>query len=375
MNRQEAINDALGRLYGVGLRIKLAPILPDFAAHGPMAAEAMSTLGYNDMLAGSVEAYKAKRRHLPMPPEKRRIDANDPQSWSAALGNADRTLDWLLLFEKELASQSWQAVLRTWVPRLIDGYGGTLTHGLIRAAYAVRSFPGDREPSHLQIDELARGLALWGSSYERVAGDPRETGTDDIAGALADVPRSTRRRTAASILKALLAKTLPHKHPADAMRVPDQERFEEAVHELVPCDDIDRAISRHSAAFCRFILVHDEVFQIPLIHTVTAPVCMRNLLPYLAEDAVPPMYDRLWQVSASIVARFGGKHREDEAMPEVSPSKHSSVQLAAKAVEHGDEHAIKFTEACLREDAIRPDPVYRVVAAAMLKRLTPLRRH
>src|SRR5262249_50446842 len=162
MNRQDAMNDALDRLYGVGLRIKLAPVLPDFAAHGPMAAEAMSTLGYNDTVARWVEAYKARRKHLPMPPEKRRIDANDPQSWPAALGDADRTLDWLLLFERELTSHPWREVLRTWVPRLIDGYGGALTHGLIRVACAVRSFPVDREPSHLQIDELARGLALWG---------------------------------------------------------------------------------------------------------------------------------------------------------------------------------------------------------------------
>ena len=28
-----------------------------------------------------------------------------------------------------------------------------------------------------------------------------------------------------------------------------------------------------------------------------------------------------------------------------------------------DEHAIKFTEACLRENAIRPDPVYLAAAA------------
>jgi hypothetical protein len=39
--------------------------------------------------------------------------------------------------------------------------------------------------------------------------------------------------------------------------------------------------------------------------------------------------------------------------------------LAARAVAHRDEHVIKLTDACLHEDFIRPDPIYRAVAEAI----------
>jgi hypothetical protein len=37
--------------------------------------------------------------------------------------------------------------------------------------------------------------------------------------------------------------------------------------------------------------------------------------------------------------------------------------LIDRAIATEDEHAIKFTEACLRENVIRPDPVYLAAAA------------
>jgi hypothetical protein len=36
--------------------------------------------------------------------------------------------------------------------------------------------------------------------------------------------------------------------------------------------------------------------------------------------------------------------------------------LIDRAIAHGDEHAIKFTEACVREHALNPSPVYFAAA-------------
>ncbi len=47
-------------------------------------------------------------------------------------------------------------------------------------------------------------------------------------------------------------------------------------------------------------------------------------------------------------------------------------ELGARAVEHGDEHVIKFTEACLREYALRPDPRYPAAALAAHRRIERL---
>jgi hypothetical protein len=36
-------------------------------------------------------------------------------------------------------------------------------------------------------------------------------------------------------------------------------------------------------------------------------------------------------------------------------------------VEHKDPHVVKFTEACLRENAIRPDPAYLLAAQHLIE--------
>jgi hypothetical protein len=40
----------------------------------------------------------------------------------------------------------------------------------------------------------------------------------------------------------------------------------------------------------------------------------------------------------------------------------SPPELVARATEHKDPHVVKFTEACLREHALRADPVYLLAA-------------
>jgi hypothetical protein len=40
-------------------------------------------------------------------------------------------------------------------------------------------------------------------------------------------------------------------------------------------------------------------------------------------------------------------------------------------VEHGDEHVIKFTEAALREHALRPDPRFAAAVLAAHDRIEP----
>jgi hypothetical protein len=53
-----------------------------------------------------------------------------------------------------------------------------------------------------------------------------------------------------------------------------------------------------------------------------------------------------------------------EAEPTSTPQ-----ELVARAVQNGDEHAIKFTEALLVEHAIRPDPAYLAAAEDGVTRL------
>jgi Questin oxidase-like len=140
--RQDAINDALQRLSGLGFTMENS-----FSEHGPMVAEAISTLGRNEDVAGWVEKYKQAHRHAPLPPPKQPIDASNETEWRSALGDYARAADWLGFFRGQLQDRPWREIISNWCPILISGCFGGLTHGLIRTAHAVRSFPEDAEPS------------------------------------------------------------------------------------------------------------------------------------------------------------------------------------------------------------------------------------
>jgi hypothetical protein len=363
--RRDAINDALDRLRDIGFIME-----PGFSEHGPMVAETISSLGCNDEVVGWLEFYKAKRRHIPPPPPKERLDIDDEQQWRAALGVYERVTDWQNAFRNDFGERPWQETLVTWMPRLIDGYAGSLTHGLIRTAHAVRALPMGEVPTPIELDELARGLASWAATYQRVAGNPDRHGDRSLDESIRMIPRAGggRGRPAATADRPAMAQR--------SVLLEDLPGFVDAVEGMRPAPDIDEAISRHSAVFARILLAHPEIRPIPLIqlvHTITAPVAMRNLLPYVAADRGAWVYARLWQVSASIVARIvGPSGAQDEIAQAIAAPRLAREDLVKRAVEHRDEHAIKLTEALMRADNICPDPVYRVAAEAVLERLPPL---
>lgn len=307
--RQEALNDAYDRLKDIWFNME-----PIFAEHGPMVAEAISTLGRNAAVGPWVESYKANHRHLPPPPKKDAIDPANESNWRTALGAAPRMLDWLDLFRRELAVHPWQETIRTWAPRLLDGYIGGLTHGLIRSAHAVRAIP-ESGATPAEREELARGLAYWASVYQQLPplseGDP----------------------------------------PAD----PEQ------------------AISRHSARFARLLLAEGTRSGIPLIqlvHTVTSAEALRTLLPFLAREVAQRGVARIAQGSAAIAGRVTGRP-PGEPEPQIPAAAFGIDELIDRAIAHGDDHVIKFTEAALREDRLRPDPVYRAAAEMLQSRINP----
>ena len=78
-------------------------------------------------------------------------------------------------------------------------------------------------------------------------------------------------------------------------------------------------------------------------------------------------------MSATIAAIFASPAKPGPeadrltAAPALQPD-----ELVHSAIEHGNEHTIKLTEACLLEDGICPNPAYRGAAEAVLHRTTPL---
>ncbi|UQX11448.1 questin oxidase family protein [Candidatus Mycobacterium methanotrophicum] len=292
----DAMNAALDRLRGTGFYIG-----GFFANHGPMAAEALARLGYCDEVDGWVDTNIGHREHAPLPTPSEPIG-----DWRAALGDRNRGGDWVQLFRQELAEAPWRDVLRTWWPRLLPGCAGSLTHGLIRTAHAVRSLRETDRPSELQIDELARALGFWATVFAPLATNHRPAGDLEAA-------------------------------------------------------DVNTALGQLTAEYAGHYTATKPSFPVPLIHTITAPAAMRLLLPELPANLHAPSLCTMTRVNRELFARFGGQRASDGT--EACETDRTFAELAAEAVEIGDEHAIKMCEAAMRENAARPDARYLSAAS------------
>jgi hypothetical protein len=135
---------------------------------------------------------------------------------------------------------------------------------------------------------------------------------------------------------------------------------------LLDVADPGLALSEVTALFARvFLASAGRGNVIAFIHSVTGPAALRLLLPHLPPSEAPGAVRYGWQAAAGIFAAFAG------SVPGIEPGHATETpeRLADRAVATGDEHAIKLTEACLREHAIRPDPAYLLAARDASERL------
>jgi hypothetical protein len=362
VDRQDAIADAVERFGayrytdGVG-----------FAFHGPMGVEALSTLGHDDLVAGWAEEYKARHAPIAAPPPVARLDPDDEATWRPALGDPARVSDWAALFADQLREHPWRTVVRRWAPRLVPGYAGALTHGLLRVAHGVRAMPAAGAPDDVLLDELTLGLAYWAATLHTLPGSDRPGlgGTLSLDAAIAGLPRPIEPWS-----------------PVEAgtfSRIGELTGFPAAVAALAtPPPSLDDGLSDLTAAFCRVLLANPDVFPQGLVHAVTPVAAVRTLVPYLPDAVRDQLYARMWRTGAAIVCGFTPADRGGSAVSGVGPAGDASrdgdgdvpslEDVIADAVEHRDPHAIKFAEACAREHARRPDSVYLRAARHVVNR-------
>ncbi|GAA5083889.1 questin oxidase family protein [Nocardia iowensis] len=342
----DAVNDALERLDDLGYERNLGG--GDLANHGPMGAEALAVLGHGDAVPGWIETYRNAAPHHEPPVPYQRLDGSDEADWRAALGDIGRAGDFEELFLREMAEEGWRAVLVRWWPRLLPGPMTGLTHGLIRTAHAVRGLAATAQPTPSQLRELARGLGYWAARFIDAPGPGRLTGRSNVAAALTAIPRLTEPPN--SPQEGLARMRNPHSMPgyADALGI------------LAP-DHIDRLLSDMTANYAGVCVAHSaHGFPIPLLHGVTAPAAARLVLPQLPRQLHEPTVAALWQAQVTLLMMITtGNDGEESALTRAQRAEVPAWdELIGRAVEHGDEHVIKFTEACLREHALRPDPRY-----------------
>jgi hypothetical protein len=306
----ECVDDALDRLWEAGFEFG-----PDFAVHAPMVAETLATLGYDEVVPGWIDLNQRLRRYYDPPAAVEALPADPEAARREALGDFRRVADWVRYFEGRLGERPWREVVVEWWPYLIEGAFAAFTHGLIRTAHAVRTLSTVQQPSELQLNELARGLAYWAARYSPV----------------------------------------PWKIQSEGPVVTEAREVPGALSELT---------ALHAGKYIELA----PVPPVPQVHAVTAPAALRLVLPILPAELHVRSYEALAQVAAGIWKAIPTAAGNGPAAA-VGYRPPPAGELVGRAVELGEEHAIKLTEACLREHAERPDERYLAAAHTLITKI------
>jgi hypothetical protein len=328
----------------------LKPFAPEYHGgltnHGPMAVEALCALGRSDAVIPWVDRYRKALDPRPTPHD--RITASN---WRDALGRESRVADWMAFFESEMQEQSWQEVLKAWVPRLASGLIAAATHGPIRVGHAARAIARENTPQ--RRNELAEGLGYWAATFDVLPGQP-----------------SAHSRQAGEMPSAAISRLqiLPPEQRGNfglisqaLSQLDTFAPFAGAIDMVDASGDASLFLSDLAATFARVYLenARSVLGAIVFVHSVTGPSSLRPMLPYLSPNVAAAGLRYAWQAAAALFTVYGFKTGRQE---ELASQSFDHDGLITRAIESGDEHAIKFTEVCLREYALSPRPEYLAAA-------------
>jgi hypothetical protein len=310
-----------------------------------MAADALIALGRPDAVVRWSEWYAQRLTEHPQP---RNPIASD--EWREALGDIKRAGDWIAFFDAELRERPWTEVLETWVARLTPGIMAGATHGILRTAHAARSL--GRGERSVRLHELAEGLGYWAARYMTLPGQFSGGGAMTPSAAIASVPRPEASGERVGLI-------------TTAVRALDPSRMAPVLGLVDVSGDTGAFVSDVTRTFVRQYLANADTAAIAFVHSVTAPSALRLLAPHLSDETRRMAMAHAWQVCASLYAAFG---RATDVPGEFEAIEFDEEDFADRAVAVRDEHAIKFTDACLREYRLSGDPAFIAAAQDILVR-------
>ncbi|GAB2619707.1 questin oxidase family protein [Streptomyces capparidis] len=341
MERTGILDEALERLHATG---------PEFRGwlsnHAPMAVESMVRHGFGPRVHSWVDAYTDRLEELP----RARVPV-DAREWRQALGDPGRLPEWLELFRVETAERPWREVLRTWWPRLLPGIAAGATHGVIRTGHAVRVLLRDGE-SGPRVAELGQALGYWAARWQAVPGAAAPGGTAEPDLALDGVP------------------PVPDQSGGILHRLPQLEGlpgWPEALGGLRPAATPGQArellAGVADAATVRYLRFgHGE--EVMLVHAATAPTAVLRTLPALPEEMWEPSLRAAWAACAAVTAAYTPAEAVSAAEERrLTAAAGDPGELVARAVRHGDAHAIKLADTAVEVFERRGD--VRALAAGL----------
>jgi hypothetical protein len=341
----ESLDEALETLAGCDIGLNNGN-----SNHAPMVAEALCAMGRPQAVMPWIARYE--ERLLPRPA------AGDPiraETWRRALGQRDRFADWAEFFAEELRRAPWPEVLDRWTGRLMPGFCAAATHGVIRVGHAVRSLAVAETAWRRR--ELGDALASWAATYRELPSSDR----------LPDRPMTPREAIARVPVIAPHERRSLGNITASLAMLDDFPEFAPAIGLLDVGGDSETLLAELTEIFARIYLAnaHDGLTTIVFIHGVTSLGAFGGIIPNVGETTARSALHYAWQSGCALYACFGTRPMAEN----VEPCEQNAATLIDRALANGDEHVIKFTEACLRRDALVPSPAYRAAVDHALGRL------
>ncbi|NNE67427.1 MAG: DUF4243 domain-containing protein, partial [Pyrinomonadaceae bacterium] len=318
--------------------------------HGPLAAEALVELGHENRV---IEFAKLYNRVYPAPYPKKKEQVLDVNSMEA-IGARDRIADWVEYFRDKIEKDGWKVVVREWVPVLAPGIAAAAAHGIIRTGHAIRSL--ERKENKTRLYELAEGLGYWASYFQKL---PENKDTIETQWPAAD---------AARLVPMIDQEMVSHTRSISRKIkvVAGWEEFGDVINTFDISRKPEELISDLTETFAAIYAKHvNNGNYVSLIHSVTGTAMLRSIIPYLADGDKKRLIKYAWQMAAAIFTASGNKTVND--IPKYTELKEK--ELIKRAVESNEVHAIKFTEACLREYKIDSKPIFLIAVDDALGRL------
>ena len=267
--------------------------------HGPMASEALVSLGLERRIREFVDAY------LP------RLDPTEPP---------------------EPGTGYWQDQLHDLIADRSRAVATQAGHGALRLAHIARGLTRADEQGRLATihrQELTAAGAYWRS------GGPGLPGPDALAG----------DRTIEEWAAALPAFPDDFEYPwlltGTLSAAAAQPGFTAAVAALRPADDPADTLDLLASAAVEVYLRNTGTAAFAAIHGVTAPTMTRQLLPYADDDTRQQLAASAAGFVAAAIVGF------DTGGPAPADDRRGEDGLAEAAADTLDDHTIKFTDACV----------------------------
>ncbi|MGW0337930.1 questin oxidase family protein [Streptomyces sp. NPDC003011] len=307
------LEEALERLHASG-----PERLGRLSNHAPMVVEALAAHGHAGAVHRWLDRYRDRLEDFPAP-----VAAVTEGNWPEALGDPRRAADWTGYFSRALAVHPWRDVLARWWPRLLPGMYGGSTHPVIRVGHAVRALEaGQNAP---RLTELAHGLGYWAARHHPVSGIAPLPGAPSAARSLDATPAI---EAAEGGFPARLAAV--RRLPVWADDVTDPDTARARLTELV------RAATHRYAT-------HGHGEETMLVHAATAPNAVLRTLNALPRQLWAPSLRAAWTASAAVTSMYAPAR----PVAYTPPARLTAEEVLERALAHGDEHVIKFTDTAL----------------------------